>query len=192
MAFSPTSSQDSRYGNLTEEEETYMLEMDRIYAQVNKGPCKMPAKLRSYLFIGGYGDANNFAGLKKRGITHVLNCASVSDHRVNPYPPESGVVGFAQFHGEDRDGYDILQHLPMAQTFVKDCRNYGGRLLIHCAVGVNRSATLCIAYLMEEEGIDLLTTVGLMKERRGTIPTNRHFRLQLIRFAKERGLLKDA
>ena len=33
-------------------------------------------------------------------------------------------------------------------AFVDNARHGGGRVLIHCASGVNRSAALCVAYLM--------------------------------------------
>ena len=167
----------------------YLRELEAIYAR-RTGVPDMPARVTEFLFIGGYGDAHNLVNLKKRGITHILNCAAIRESMNNPYTLGSGIVAYDQFQADDRDGYDILQHFEKAQAFIDSCREFGGRVLVHCAVGVNRSGAICIAYLMAGCGLDLLSAFDVMKHRRGTVPSNQYFRLELIKFARARGLLK--
>ena len=181
---------ESAEREMTTEEKYYMDEIEKISARPFKGVAILPAKLKDYLFLGGYGQANSIPCLKKRGITHVLNCVSGRNKKKNPYPSSSGIVGFAEFPGEDRDGYDILANFDMSSKFINCAREAGGTVFVHCAVGVNRSATICIAYLMEVEHLHLLEVMELMKKQRGTVPSNRYFRLQLVKFAQARGLLK--
>ena len=179
---------------MTEEEKYYMDEIERIdtTSPIDGDVFILPAKLKEYLFLGGFAQADNRRDLKKRGVTHVLNCAAVKDYENNPYPPNVGVVDFAYFRGEDRNGYDILAHFEMALEFINRARDYGGRVLVHCEGGMNRSTSICIAYLMEVEGMDLLSVMEHVKKRRGIVPKNKSFRLQLVRFAASKGHLKPA
>lgn len=51
-------------------------------------------------------------------------------------------------------------------------------MLVHCAVGVSRSASLVLAYLMIHHGFTLLQAINKVKERRWIFP-NRGFLKQL-------------
>lgn len=55
-----------------------------------------------------------------------------------------------------------------------------GKVLVHCHVGVSRSATLVLAYLMLKQNLTLVEAICAVKENRGVIP-NRGFLRQLIR-----------
>ncbi|MBN3287429.1 DUS26 phosphatase, partial [Polyodon spathula] len=52
------------------------------------------------------------------------------------------------------------------------------RILVHCAVGVSRSAALVLAYLMIRHNMTLVEAIKTVKEQRGIIP-NRGFLRQL-------------
>ncbi|MBW03206.1 Dual specificity protein phosphatase 26, partial [Eschrichtius robustus] len=54
-----------------------------------------------------------------------------------------------------------------------------GRILVHCAVGVSRSATLVLAYLMLYHRLTLVEAIRKVKDHRGIIP-NRGFLRQLL------------
>lgn len=43
---------------------------------------------------------------------------------------------------------DISRYFYIAAKFIENGVNSGGRVLVHCLVGVSRSATLALAYLM--------------------------------------------
>ena len=66
----------------------------------------------------------------------------------------------------------------------------GGIALVHCAMGINRSATICVAYLISHQKMTLLRAVQLVKDRRRLCLTNRGFQLQLISFAKRKRMLE--
>ena len=53
-----------------------------------------------------------------------------------------------------------------------------GKVLVHCAVGVSRSATLVLAYLMIRQNLTLVDAIKTVKDHRGVIP-NRGFLRQL-------------
>ena len=53
-----------------------------------------------------------------------------------------------EFEAEDEEGYNILEHYSEAHTAIEEARKTGGRALIHCIMGINRSAALATAYTM--------------------------------------------
>ena len=53
-----------------------------------------------------------------------------------------------------------------------------GKVLVHCAVGVSRSATLVLAYLMIRQNLTLVDAIKTVKDHRVVIP-NRGFLRQL-------------
>ena len=57
-------------------------------------------------------------------------------------------------------------------------------MLVHSDVGVNRSAAIAAALLLDVHGINLIEVVRLLKERRPQCLTNKGFRLELVRKAR--------
>ncbi|MBZ3874656.1 Dual specificity protein phosphatase 18 [Sciurus carolinensis] len=57
-----------------------------------------------------------------------------------------------------------------------------GRTLLHCAAGVSRSATLCLAYLMKYHAMSLLDAHTWTKSCRPIIQPNNDFWEQLIHY----------
>jgi dual specificity MAP kinase phosphatase len=58
----------------------------------------------------------------------------------------------------------------------------GGKVLIHCYAGVSRSATITIAYLMQELGMPYSEAMKYVKSKRYFINPNDGFRRQLLAF----------
>ena len=163
-----------------------MLEVLRTY------PCRLqdsPAELLPHLFLGNYMDARNTRRLRDLGITHVMNCASVRSEVVNPYPEGSGVVGYLSFTADDADDYDMVQHFEDARNFIDDAYASGGRVLVHCAQGINRSGFIVVAYLMVSQRLDVIEATEYVKTHRGLLLTNKSFQKQLIQFARDNDLL---
>uniref|UniRef100_A0A8C6V0Q2 Dual specificity protein phosphatase 26 n=1 Tax=Neogobius melanostomus TaxID=47308 RepID=A0A8C6V0Q2_9GOBI len=71
----------------------------------------------------------------------------------------------------------ITHVLSMPETLLQTYPQ--GKVLVHCHVGVSRSATLVLAYLMLKQNLTLVEAICLVKENRGVIP-NRGFLRQLI------------
>lgn len=84
-------------------EEHYMRLMNDILSQaVPIDYCiPSPTKLLDFLYIGGYKDAEDVNKLRRLGITHVFNCASLrngSSHGAgqSPYPSTCGILAYDQ------------------------------------------------------------------------------------------------
>ena len=76
----------------------------------------------------------------------------------------------------DESDVDIRQYFSAAFAFIdKIIQDEGKRVLVHCAMGVSRSATIVIAYLMHKERISLMDAFRKVKDRRPCIEPNRGF-----------------
>eukprot|EP00415_Alexandrium_ostenfeldii_P004745 UN4745 len=106
-----------------------------------------PAQLREYLFLGSEDSAADGNNLEDLGITHVLNVADdVECYHINR---------FEYLHLPIRDGGEddaIFAAFDSATQFVERVASKGGKVLVHCFAGVNRSATVAMAVLMNIEG----------------------------------------
>jgi dual specificity phosphatase 12 len=74
---------------------------------------------------------------KKFGITHILSVCteySSTDHNHLTIPVQ------------DSEYEDLLIHLPRACSFIQSALAQGGKVLVHCAMGVSRSPTVVCAY----------------------------------------------
>ena len=75
--------------------------------------------------------------------------------------------------------------------FIYECKQNNGKILIHCLAGMNRSATVVVAYLLYGMGMDLLTAIKHTQQQRGYVLQNLSFRQQLIYYASKLRLLKE-
>lgn len=174
------------------EDDYYLTRMRDILEGYPKlGPLQHPSKLLEHVYIGNQDNADNLDLLQALEITHVLNCAGTRtfDLTRSPYRKDTGIVGFLMMPAEDYEEFDIMQYFMDAIIFLDKARTAGGRALVHCNIGVNRSGAIAAAYLMIHQRRPLLKVIEDLKSKRSLILQNVGFRRQLIRFARCRGLL---
>jgi len=105
-------------------------------------------------------------------------------------PTQSGVTSYMEIDANDIPDYPILMlHYSQARRFFDEARESGGRALVHCELGVNRSAALAVAYLVDSERLTLTQAVRQVRIDRPNVLRNDGFRRQLVRFAADRCLL---
>ena len=180
--------------HIRKENREYLDKMKNILVAPRKGLIKgsvAPGELLDYLFIGNQQEARNARLLKRLRITHVLNCAAApgvdeAEGSALYDVEKTGVRSYHQFEARDNDGYPILRrHFWAAKRFIDSARDSGGRALVHCELGVNRSGAICIAYLMLDQDMTLLQTLRLVKMERPVVLVNEGFQKELIEFARD-------
>lgn len=173
---------DDRYAELMRE---------IILGEPCRGVSAQPSRLLDHVYIGSQSNAESLRLLRELGVTHVLNCAGYKGPRPVPdaSPYEGLGIDYCEFQAEDTDRYDICQHFPEAFQFLEAVRRRGGVALVHCALGINRSAAVCVGYLMVHAQMTLLQATRLIKNKRRVVLANRAFQRQLVRYARSRGLL---
>ena len=78
----------------------------------------------------------------------------------------------------------------ISSSFIDRAKQSRGKVFVHCNMGINRSASVAVAYLVVEARMDLLDAVALLKKKRGICLTNRAFRRQLVKYALEMGAVQ--
>ncbi|KAK2508590.1 hypothetical protein MC885_004759, partial [Smutsia gigantea] len=155
-----------------------VFELERLL-YTGKTACNHADEVWPGLYLGDQDIANNRRELRRLGITHVLN-ASHSRWRGPPEAYETLGIRYLGVEAHDSPAFDMSTHFQAAADFIhRALRQPGGRILVHCAVGVSRSATLVLAYLMLYHHLTLVEAIKKVKDHRGIIP-NRGFLRQLL------------
>uniref|UniRef100_A0A8C1ZGI9 Dual specificity protein phosphatase n=1 Tax=Cyprinus carpio TaxID=7962 RepID=A0A8C1ZGI9_CYPCA len=129
------------------------------------------------LYIGNMDIAENCAEIRRRRFTHVLNCAHSSRRGGEIY--DGMGITYMGIDAHDSPTYDMSANFNKAAEFIHTALKGGGKILVHCHVGVSRSATIVLAYLMLKQNMTLVEAIQKVKEGRGVFP-NRGFLRQLI------------
>ena len=125
------------------------------------------------LYLGGLEAAEDKALLQERGITHILSL-------LNDFRRVEKLEGFEymQIALPDTPDEDILRHIPQALSFISRSLKQG-KILVHCASGMSRSASIVIAYIMIKNGYQFDTAKAFVKSKRSCILPNPGFQQQI-------------
>jgi hypothetical protein len=102
------------------------------------------AIIDSFLYHGDLKHAMNKTLLEELDIRRIINVCDC--------PLEQDILD--QRHilwiNLDDDTYtDIAQHFEMTNEFLHSCKAKGEKVLVHCQMGVSRSSSIVLAYLMK-------------------------------------------
>ena len=84
----------------------------------------------------------------------------------------------------DTPSQNIMQHFGETSAFIREARNRGGSVFLHCVEGKSRSATCVIAYLIDTEGMSLSEALGRVRGSRPIVRPNEGFLIQLAHYEK--------
>ena len=148
----------------------------------------LPVQILDHLLLGDKRCAGDLPTLEAFGVTHVLNVAG--RHGSTDAGASLASGHYLQIQADDEEGYPILErHLVEARAFIQRARESGGRCLIHCQAGINRSGCLAVAELMLDQKISVLEAVERGRRARGVILSNHSFQAQLVALARTHDLL---
>ncbi|NXQ17732.1 DS13B phosphatase, partial [Peucedramus taeniatus] len=126
------------------------------------------------LYVGDLYVARDKAQLSRMGISHVVNAAA-GRFRINTGPKfyNDLPVDYYGVEAEDNPNFDLSIHFyPVAQYIREALNSPRGKVLVHCAMGISRSATLVLAFLMICEGMSLTTAIQTVRSHRGICPNS--------------------
>ncbi|NXY84960.1 DS13B phosphatase, partial [Alcedo cyanopectus] len=143
------------------------------------------------IYLGDAWAARSKTTLQSLNITHILNAAD------GPYSINTGAKYYKDLQIEyygveafDDPSFDLSVFFYDAASFIgKALNTSGGKMFVHCAMGVSRSASLVLAFLMIQENMTLVDALKTVSAHRNICP-NSGFLSQLrdldIKLNKER------
>ncbi|XP_041808308.1 protein phosphatase Slingshot homolog 2b isoform X2 [Chelmon rostratus] len=154
--------------NLREFKEFIDNEMITILGQMDS-----PTEIFDHVFLGSEWNASNLEELQNSGVQYILNVTREID---NFFP---GVFEYHNIRVYDEEATDLLAYWNDTYKFISRAKKAGSKCLVHCKMGISRSAATVIAYAMKEYGWDLKKAFDYVKERRTVTKPNPSFMRQL-------------
>ncbi|XP_077064370.1 protein phosphatase Slingshot homolog 2 isoform X2 [Siphateles boraxobius] len=137
------------------------------------GQMDSPTEIFDHVYLGSEWNASNLEELQNSGVRYILNVTREID---NFFP------GFFEYHNirvYDEEATNLLEYWNDTFKFISKAKKAGVKCLVHCKMGVSRSASTVIAYAMKEYGWDLEKAFDHVKERRSVTKPNPSFMKQL-------------
>jgi Icc-related predicted phosphoesterase len=126
------------------------------------------------IYLGSEYPADDVSYLRRMGITHIINCAGTPPGFPSEFSYHLVVVA-------DSAEEDIAQHFSAAIQFIDSAlQSPDGKVFIHCQLGLSRSPSIVIAYLMRSMNISFSIAHSIVKRARGFISINHGFIRQLM------------
>lgn len=126
-----------------------------------------------HLYLGSEWNAANLEELQRNRVSHILNMAREID---NFYPER---FTYHNVRLWDEESAQLLPHWKETHCFVEAARAQGTRVLVHCKMGVSRSAATVMAYAMKQYGWGLERALRHVQELRPVAHPNPGFLRQL-------------
>ena len=130
------------------------------------------AEVLKGLFLGGKELSQDCDRLKELGITHILNVTTESP---NHFTDE---FTYLQLPIKDSPEEDLSESLRVGTEFIGKARSEG--ILVHCTVGMSRSAAFVLGYLMVAEKMSLKDAFVLLKRHRPITSPNKVCLMQVV------------
>nr|XP_057944286.1 protein phosphatase Slingshot homolog 2b [Doryrhamphus excisus]XP_057944287.1 protein phosphatase Slingshot homolog 2b [Doryrhamphus excisus] len=137
------------------------------------GQMDSPTQIFDHVFLGSEWNASNLEELQNSGVQYILNVTREID---NFFP---GLFEYHNIRVYDEEATDLLAYWNDTYKFISRAKKAGSKCLVHCKMGISRSAATVIAYAMKEYGWDLRKAFDYVKERRAVTKPNPSFMRQL-------------
>jgi protein tyrosine phosphatase len=93
---------------------------------------------------------------------------------------------------DDGYGQDIHKYFHETHIFIDEAFANNKNILVHCRMGISRSATIIISYIMKRYKIQLDEAIKFVKRKRPIIDPNFDFYISLRKFESELNLDKSS
>jgi protein-tyrosine phosphatase len=135
------------------------------------------SQILHWLYLGNFENACDIKELRRNNIGYVLNCAIECKNKVLP-------KSIVELHLDVRDEpeFDIIKYFDKSNAFINKVRTDGGNILVHCKMGLSRSPTFIIAFLIKYYGFTVDSAINYLKRKRPYVNINHGFIEQLHQY----------
>ena len=127
-----------------------------------------------HFYLGGILEANDLALISRYQITAIISILS-QNTKITKHPN----IKYSRFSIDDLATSDILSIIPKALVFIKTEIELGGNVLLHCAAGISRSASVAVAYFMVVYEMPYELALEKVRNSRNCVCPNLGFERQL-------------
>ena len=141
--------------------------------------------LKNRVFLGNEDNARDLGLLTSYAVTHVISLTQ------SVYHPDK--FSYYPINIDDSPVANIYQYFEPCVEFINSVLDApssadGRNVLVHCAAGVSRSASIVIAYIMSAQRVDYETALALVRADRYYVCPNEGFVLQLRQWQMALGI----
>ncbi|XP_048843885.1 dual specificity protein phosphatase 13-like isoform X1 [Brienomyrus brachyistius] len=123
------------------------------------------------VYIGNASTARDKELLLHLGITHIVNAASGPEHiDTGPTFYSDLAVTYYGVEAADHRDFDLTPFFYPTARFMREALSQKGRVFVHCARGISRSAALVLAFLMISEKLTLAEAIKAVRQHRNILP----------------------
>ncbi|KAI9724028.1 MAG: hypothetical protein M1812_000746 [Candelaria pacifica] len=136
----------------------------------------LPSRILPYMYLGNLSHANNPDLLRAMGIKQILSVGeTVSWAKEKDKRWGGGDLLFID-RVQDNGVDPLTDDFDKCLEFIEKGRSEGTATLVHCRVGVSRSATICIAEVMSRLGLSFPRAYCFVRARRLNVIIQPHLR----------------
>ncbi|CAF3726254.1 unnamed protein product [Rotaria sp. Silwood1] len=169
--------------NVEDEELTYLNSVLKLQYKTRKlilNGNTPSVVIDDFLYHGDMNHATNVNLLKNLGIKHIINTCN------SPLPKSvTEKFNVLWINVLDDINTSINQYFEQTNDFLHLCKQKNDKVLVHCHMGISRSSSIILAYLIKYHHDTLLEAYDYLLDRRLFAAPNYGFFIQLIRYEKK-------
>jgi len=147
-----------------------------------------PSQILPFLYLGDFVVSAHLDILKNINVRKILN---ITAREPNHFASEKDYkIDYLRLPVEDSSESPIDSYFENAFQFIDSAKKENVSILVHCAAGISRSATIAVAYIMKSMDMSVDDALSFVKERRVIARPNDHFMRCLYLF--EEKLVSDS
>ena len=157
----------------------------RLYDQAKRRLTGIPVwsvtKVNDFLYVGGQHNRRGLPAMREEGINAILNMRELIHNDI-----KKGIGSNNHLHLDTVDNTPIvMENMHKAADFIHQVKEQGGKVYVHCAVGVGRAPSAAATYFIKYEDMTTDEALDTIREKRPFIhPTGLQIS-QLRKFEQE-------
>lgn len=157
----------------------------RFYDQFTRKQRGYPiwelSRVRPFLYVGGQHFSKGWQAMEQEGISGVINMREAHHDDIT-----QGIGGDHHLHLATRDNTPVpFEYLHQAADFIAEQKDSGGKVYVHCGVGVGRAPSAAAAYFIKHENMTATEAITTIRQMRPFIHLTGSQRRQLEKFEME-------
>ena len=186
-------------------------EIDGCFGEVHGS---LPSRILKHLYLGSLTHASSIPLLSRLKIDYIVSVGEkiswceLFKHQKEIHKSGSEIITFLEGQVDENSGYELnvkkmlilpninddgigtlITTIDHTLDFINECYENDGRALVHCQVGVSRSATVCIGEVMKRLKLSLARAYMYVRVRRLNVIIQPNLKLMYELFKWEENLL---